>query len=113
MERHYYTKKEDRVIRQCISENIGNIRDGIRKAALSLGLKYENVHHHYYHIIKPEMQSWSSLKKLIMSRGFFMLSKKNIYIQGKNSKRAKVQPLWLNEGTAEKLVNIKSHGKNK
>lgn len=102
---HKYTAKEDRVIKRCISNNIGNIQDGIREAALKLGLKSENVCEHYYRVLRPKLARHVSLRKLLFSYGFFMLSKNKLFINGKNSAKSKIKDRWVKEETVNKLIN--------
>lgn len=102
--RHKYTQKEDRVIKRCVSNNIGNIQDGIREAALKLNLRAANVKEHYYRTLRPKLAKHVSLKKLIFSYGFFMLSKNKIFINGKNSAKSKIKDRWVKEETVNKLL---------
>lgn len=102
--RHKYTQKEDRVIKRCVSNNIGNIQDGIREAALKLNLKAVNVTDHYYKILRPKLAKHVSLRKLIFSYGFFMLSKNKIFINGKNSAKSKIKDMWVKDETVNKLL---------
>ena len=105
MKRHIYTKKEDEFILRCTSENIDNLRNGFRKAALKIGVSWQAVCLHYYHILRPQSNQSFSLKKVLRKNLFFMFSKKRLYIQGKNSPYARIQPINLSSEDFKRRLN--------
>lgn len=106
LQKHHYTKAEDRIIKRCVGDNIGNLRYAFKVAALQIeGVSATSVKQRYYHHIKPRLGKYTSIKKLIMNGGFFMISLNRIYPMGKNSYKANMQPQWIKKETAIKLTN--------
>lgn len=108
MERHHFTSKEDKIIKKCTSENIGNLRDGFRQAAIIIGVSVNSIEKRYYRI-RPDMSKTASLKKLIFGGGFFILSKNRILLQGKNTWNSKIKAQWLHTDTTKELLNYGKH----
>lgn len=91
-ENHFYTKKDDKIILKCTSENIDNLRAGFKDAAKMIGgVSATSVSLRYYRYIRPAINSLPTIKRLLANWGFFMFSKNCLYKQGKNSASAKIK----------------------
>ena len=106
LQRHQYSKADDRIIKRCVGDNIGNLRYAFKVAALQIGeVSAESVKDRYYNHIKPKLSRYTSLKKLVMHGGFFMISLNRFYPMGKNSEKANIKPEWVKKETVLKLTN--------
>lgn len=100
----FFTPQEDKIILRCVADNIGNITEGLKQAALKIGKGWLNVKTRYYVHLKPAQAKKVSLRKLIFSNGFFILSKTRIFIQGKNNSKNHTH-LWVKKETVKNIVD--------
>ena len=107
-----WTKKEIRILMQNAADNMDNLKGSFRETSLKLKTHSAEACRYKYYRIRQDMGKLPTLKRILISRGFFMLSKNKVYVQGKNSARTQYKALWLTEEGSKNIVNsINEKGK--
>ena len=107
-----WTKKEIRILMQIAADNMDNLSGSFREASLKLKTHSAKACSRKYYNIRQEIGKLPTLKRILISRGFFMLSKNKVYVQGKNSSRTQYKALWLTEESSKNIINsINEKGK--
>ena len=83
--------------------NMDNLIYSFRQTALKIGRSCEACKNKYYSI-RQRVGELPTLRRVLISRGFFMLSRHKLYIQGKNSARTEYQPKKLTSEQSENII---------
>lgn len=98
-----WSKREIAILMQNAANNMDNLIYSFRQTALKIGRSCEACKCKYYSI-RQRIGELPTLRRVLISRGFFMLSRHKLYIQGKNSARTEYQPKKLTSEQSENII---------
>lgn len=98
-----WSKREIAILMQNAADNMDNLSYSFRQTALKIGRGWGACSSKYYSIRK-KIGKLPTLRRVLISRGFFMLSRHKLYIQGKNSAGTVYQPKKLTSEQSENII---------
>ena len=99
-----WTREEISKLMKNAAKNIDNLQHSFRVTSFELQTHTAQACEYKYYSIRRGMKKYPTLSRVLKNKGFFMLSRYKLYIQGKNSTKTNYLPDCLNPKRLKEVI---------